>query len=670
MDSNYLGYLNKLGVDPSQYIEMQANYLRFLATCYTVQEKPKASQGKIFVDQEKLILNQEKPEPEPLLVEIGDKEDNKEPIITNIQQDLYDFKKPAYDHDEIPVKPIDIPFEKLLEAEIQKTNEIEQKLSESKSKYEFLKRKSQKVLIPKETVSKNFKSKFVLKKPEDKIITETISNSNISIEDALIPSEHIENETKEVQKHLDAEDSQFYNKKFLQSPSKKLLSSPDQDSDPLKPKQMFLKRGEGKLCIKPRSASSNKSDLKHSNSMAEIQKDSLSETESKPHSPQRAHNKNFYKYKKLAKDLEEKKIKLEKDTLDFYKMKEAEIKNLEAWKKEEIKAIKDKEKKHLKYPIENKPDVFEIEKLKREVSQLKEIISKSEEKHNKAIEDLKDIIEVLTARNKELEKIVNSDKYNEHSETDEKNNNVSHRPKKPLTKNHGFKGFKEETPKFNKIEVSKDAPTFTFKLPDKKAIEKKSKIQKVKPFKQPVSTPVIEIKIEEPKTQNTVQEIVEEGKTQKIYDDGKKEILFSNGVKKEIFPDGYVIVNFNNKDKKETYPDGKIIYHFFENKTVQTTFPDGLQLFQFSNGQTEKHSSDGTKEIKFPDGTTKYIFNDGQEKSIFPDGTVQKIDINGVKQIEFVNGMKDTIMPDGTKIRQYPDGKIKKTLSDGKLIEQ
>ena len=164
------------------------------------------------------------------------------------------------------------------------------------------------------------------------------------------------------------------------------------------------------------------------------------------------------------------------------------------------------------------------------------------------------------------------------------------------------------------------------------------------------------------------QTMAPDGKIQRIYSDGKKEIVFPNGVRKEVMPDGATVVYFANKDVKSTYPDGKVIYHFAEAKTTQTTYADKLQVFQFANGQVEKHFPDGRKEIKFADGTVKSIMQDGQEESVFPDGTVQRIDGKGVKVVMSGEGQRDTLYPDGTKVREYPDGTIKRYGADGRLL--
>ena len=155
------------------------------------------------------------------------------------------------------------------------------------------------------------------------------------------------------------------------------------------------------------------------------------------------------------------------------------------------------------------------------------------------------------------------------------------------------------------------------------------------------------------------------GKIFRLYSNEKREILFTNGVRKEIFPDGYSVVYFSNEDIKQIFPEGKTVYYFADAGTVQSTMPDGLKVYKFNNEQTEKHYTDGTKEIIFPDGTVKYIFGPDDEESIFPDGTIQRLTPDGLKVVEYPSGQKDIIYPDGSKERQYASGKVKKMASDG-----
>ncbi len=157
-------------------------------------------------------------------------------------------------------------------------------------------------------------------------------------------------------------------------------------------------------------------------------------------------------------------------------------------------------------------------------------------------------------------------------------------------------------------------------------------------------------------------------------------------------------MRFLNGDVKNTYNDtGLVVYYYAEAQTTHTTFPDKMELFEFPNGQKEKHYVDGSKEITFNDGTIKFIPRGGTELypeiysllilflfplvfslmtffsnllfddvtywfcfvsllgendsvSVFPDGT---------KVIERRNGEKDIISSDGIVRRDFPNGTSK-----------
>ncbi|CAK9024183.1 unnamed protein product [Durusdinium trenchii] len=99
--------------------------------------------------------------------------------------------------------------------------------------------------------------------------------------------------------------------------------------------------------------------------------------------------------------------------------------------------------------------------------------------------------------------------------------------------------------------------------------------------------------------QNEVRETRNlDGRVERIFVDGRREVEFSNGLKKIMWPDGQTSVLFQNGDLKEIRPDGVVVYHYRATGAVQTTLNDGTELYQFSDGQTECHSLDGSKEIR------------------------------------------------------------------------
>ena len=131
------------------------------------------------------------------------------------------------------------------------------------------------------------------------------------------------------------------------------------------------------------------------------------------------------------------------------------------------------------------------------------------------------------------------------------------------------------------------------------------------------------------------------------------------------------------------------MYWYAEPKTMHTTFKDGLQLYEFENGQVEKHYPDGTNEITFSDGTVKYSFPNGevripvifdvassrstistfsfQEESIFPDGRIQRRDEQGVRTLEHPDGSREVVFANGVKQKSYSNGTVRTQFEDGRM---
>jgi len=101
------------------------------------------------------------------------------------------------------------------------------------------------------------------------------------------------------------------------------------------------------------------------------------------------------------------------------------------------------------------------------------------------------------------------------------------------------------------------------------------------------------------------------------------ELCFNKPLTEVMWPDGQTSVMFQNGDLKEIRSDGVVVYHYRATGAVQTTLTDGTELYQFSDGQTERHCLDGSKEIRFPNGTTKKIYSNGSEEVCFADGTIK-----------------------------------------------
>jgi len=119
-----------------------------------------------------------------------------------------------------------------------------------------------------------------------------------------------------------------------------------------------------------------------------------------------------------------------------------------------------------------------------------------------------------------------------------------------------------------------------------------------------------------------------------ITPEGVKITKYSNGTVKTAFPDGSSEVRFSNGDIKNQDPhEGIVVYFYAHAKTTHTTYKDGSELYEFPNGQIERHFVNGRKVITFPDKTIKTIDPDGFQESIFPDGVIVKEYPGGERQI-------------------------------------
>jgi centromere protein J len=115
--------------------------------------------------------------------------------------------------------------------------------------------------------------------------------------------------------------------------------------------------------------------------------------------------------------------------------------------------------------------------------------------------------------------------------------------------------------------------------------------------------------------------VYEDGKRERRFKSGRRQLWFRNGTEKEIGSDGSATVRFANGDIKKTHTDtGLVVYFYASANTTHTTYGNGVEIFEFPNGQTEKHHPNGLKEISFADKTRKVVYPNGDQLSIFPDG--------------------------------------------------
>eukprot|EP01039_Chlorochromonas_danica_P001633 gene1633-1782_t len=116
--------------------------------------------------------------------------------------------------------------------------------------------------------------------------------------------------------------------------------------------------------------------------------------------------------------------------------------------------------------------------------------------------------------------------------------------------------------------------------------------------------------------------------------DGSRRIHYRNGTVKTIDKNGRSFVQFTNGDSKRSDPNsGVIVYYYAQADTTHTSYRDGLEVYEFPNGQVEKHYADGRKEVIFPDQTRKVIETDGIQESHFPDGVILREYPDGRKEV-------------------------------------
>lgn len=587
MDHKYASQANIRPLSPVQYLESQVYYLRYLATHYSP-----------FSTQRSVQTVKKKPEILEIDLDFSEKSEIFTEKVEKISKKPENFteKWKINPHDEIPVKALSEPYEKVTEKEPKFFDKLKRKNS-SKPKQSFLKRKSQKVVPNKETTPN-------IRTSQSKLAT--YLNSNKNCDDFL----ECDEKSKEDIIQFPAERVKYslIHKKNLDEKSSTSSVSPKKLSSAKSARTLnMFHKSQGAF------NTSRQPNLPHKNLAASSSPRTMKSSVKSLNQAQA--------YNKKIKEVEEKIKKVEVDTMKFTKMRESELKSLKNIKSETAKRLLT-EQKSLE-SLQKKFSSPNLSSLRQEVRDLSHQISANEEFHNKEIERLKDFIETLSQQNSELlKKMYERGQEYLDSKSLQNLSEISADNKILIPDQHPTKN----------MNVKPDCiPTFTLNLPSPKNSLKTGLNKENKPKE-----------------------------SEKKYEDGKREIYFSNGVKKEVFPDGFILVNFKNKDKKELFPDGRTVYHFFETDTVQTTYPDGLLVLEFPNGQIEKHFVDGSKEIKFADGTLKCIFADGQEESVYPNGTLEKVNKDGVRIVEYANGIKDTFLVDGSKVRVLADGSVKK----------
>nr|CAD7598701.1 unnamed protein product [Timema genevievae] len=123
---------------------------------------------------------------------------------------------------------------------------------------------------------------------------------------------------------------------------------------------------------------------------------------------------------------------------------------------------------------------------------------------------------------------------------------------------------------------------------------------------------------------------------------------------------------FDNGDIEQKFEDKNLVkYYYASTSTWQTTEADGTEVFEFPNGQIERHYKDNSKEVTFPDGSVKLVHSRGQEEWKLPDRTLLTIGTLGEKVLVLPNGQKE-IHTAKFQRREYPDGTVKIVFLDGR----
>lgn len=95
--------------------------------------------------------------------------------------------------------------------------------------------------------------------------------------------------------------------------------------------------------------------------------------------------------------------------------------------------------------------------------------------------------------------------------------------------------------------------------------------------------------------------------------DGTRITVYANGTRKEQRSDGAVVIYFANGDIQAADRLGSsTAYWFADTQVVKLVDNDPTSdsvLYQFPNGQVERHYSDGRKLVQFPNNTTRWVIS-------------------------------------------------------------
>ncbi|CAG9312165.1 unnamed protein product [Blepharisma stoltei] len=568
MDAAYFRYFSGNQVDQIKLLEMQAEYLRYLASCYggnapilqypiqpqqvsngnipnfqintEIKSSKETVNTKVPIAQEysKETENKEKPtlgsrsqiEIPPLTfsnkesTEIPQVKENKQPELANEEESspINDKKigtkasnrRYLSNPDDVPIKPIAKSFESLLEEEMKKLREQENTAEgeaegEQKPKHQFLKKGS--------------KVKQII--AAEKSHEEQEKSENLNLEEA-----------KSIEK------SEIVEERKEEKPMEVPIENPDEVA--------ALKE-------------------EFSNKLKNLEKE------------MDYFKRENAKLKKLAKELEEKKSVIDKEMHEFEEFK----------KREEIKLIKWKNK--------------EMEKLKKE----KEAITKANiKKENEEVERLRETLKRLnqSVKDQEIRHKIETDKLKAQIEKISKKSEIKPILKNPRRESKTDRGSLSVN---EKIIISKPSASENNSISQENSIEKT-------PRNSPSDSHIKVISFSN-------------GTKKEIHPDGHSVIYFINGDIKTAFPDGKSIYFFCEANTVQTtFADG--VQEFkFPNGQAEKHYQDGTKEINFPDGTMKCIYPNGEEKCIFPDGTIQKICANGEKLITLPDGRKEIITAEG-----------------------------------------
>ena len=125
-------------------------------------------------------------------------------------------------------------------------------------------------------------------------------------------------------------------------------------------------------------------------------------------------------------------------------------------------------------------------------------------------------------------------------------------------------------------------------------------------------------------------------------EDGRKLVKFKNGMSGTRFKNGtikmkngdLIYVFYENGDKAIEFNDRARGYWYKETDTIELSLPDQTMMYQFSNGQIERHFPNGDKAVQYPNGQFKILHSNGDYEVHHPSGKTEKY-VNGNLVITF-----------------------------------